>query len=459
MKSTVETLSPTRVRLAVEVPFEELKPSVDKAYREIARQVRVPGFRPGKAPARIIDQRVGRAAVLQEAVNEAIPEQYTAAVREHDVKVLGQPAVDVTEFADGEWLKFTADVDVRPDVQLPSYDSLHVTVDDATISDDEIDEQLDGLRDRFAMLTSVDRAVQSGDYVSIDLRATVNGEEIEGGSTTGLSYEVGSGGLVPGLDETLVGMAQGEEKTFETELAAGDHSGAKGEVTVTVRSVKEKELPPLDDDFAQTASEFETLAELREDIRTRLTQVKRIRQRLAARDAVLDAFVAAVDVPLPEGAVQQEYEYHQASTQRQLEEAGHSVDDYLAASGTSADDFDAELRTQAQKAVKAQLLLDAVADAEQIGVTDTELTEEVVRRAQRAGVPAEQYAQQLVGTGHLPALAADVRRGKALELVIQHATVTDSSGTAVDLAAPDDGATRPEVEDGAPADETIPSPT
>jgi len=435
VKSTVENLSPTRVRLAVEVPFAELKPSLDKAYRAIAGQVRVPGFRPGKVPARIIDQRVGRAAVLEEAVNDAIPQQYSAAVIEHDVKVLGQPAVDVTEFADGEWLKFTAEVDVRPELELPAYDSIEVGVDDLAVSDAEVDEQIESLRDRFAVLQGVDRPVREGDFVSIDLLATVEGEEVEGGSTTGLSYEVGSGDVMPGLDEALAGLGKGDATMFRTELAAGDLAGQTADIAVTVRSVKEKELPPLDDDFAQTASEYDTLPELRDDIRERLTRVKRLRQGMEARDKVLEALLGACNVPLPESVVELEADYRKEAMQAQLAEAGLTMEAYLQAEGRSEDELTAEVRSAAESAVKAQLVLDALADKEQVGVNDAELTEEAVRRAQRSGIAPEDYVQQIVQAGHIPALAADVRRGKALALVLGQAKITDASGRRVDLDA------------------------
>src|SRR3954466_15172044 len=265
VKSTVETLSPTRVRLAIEVPFDELKPSLLKAYREIGSQVQIPGFRRGKIPAAVIDQRVGRGAVLNEAVQEVIPEQFMAAVREHDVKTIGRPEVEITDFTDGEPLKFTAEVDVRPELTLPKLDEIEVTVDTIKIGDDEVDEQLKGLRERFSTLKTVERPAAEGDYVQVDLAATVDGQEVEGGSATNVSHEVGSGQLLPGLDEELVGMSAGESTTFTTQLVGGDFAGRDAEVSVTVRSVKEKQLPPLNDDFAQLASEFDTLDELRND--------------------------------------------------------------------------------------------------------------------------------------------------------------------------------------------------
>jgi trigger factor len=434
VKSTVETLTPTRVRLAVEVPFDELKPNLDKAYATIARQVRVPGFRPGKAPQRIIDQRVGRAAVLDEAVQDAVPQAYARAVQDNDVRALGQPEIELTRLDDGDSIAFTAEVDVRPEVHLPSLHGIAVTVDDADVSDEDVEGQIDLLRERFAVLKAAERAVRDGDYVSIDLRATVDGEEVPGGSTTGLSYEVGSGSLMSGLDEALLGTSAGDERQFTTELVAGELAGATADVQVTVRSVKEKELPQLDDEFAQTASEYDTLDELRADVRERLARVRALEQGAQARDRVLESLLAATDVPLPASIVQGEVEWRQHDIGHQLEGAGLDLDGYLAAEGRTREDFEAEVQTNSETAVKSQLVLDAIADAEQVGISDAELTEHVIMQAQRYGVSPQEFAQQMTSAGNLPALVADVRRNKALAVVLDRATVTDESGRPVDLS-------------------------
>jgi len=433
VKSTVETLSPTRVRLSVEVPFDELKPSLDKAYRSIAQQVTIPGFRKGKVPPRLIDQRVGRAAVLEETLNDAIPTHYSSAVREHEVKVLGSPEVEVTELADGEKVSFTAEVDVRPEISVPAFDSLSVTVDDIEVADEDVDSQLDSLRERFSVLKGVDRPVQNGDYVSLDLAATVDGAEVPGGTATGLSYEVGTGQLLPGTDEAITGLSAGEATTFKTELAGGELAGQEADVAVTVRSVKEKELPELDDEFAQTASEFDTLDELRADVRTRIERVKRMEQAVQARDKALEVLLAAVDVPLPEKVVTEEQEFRKHQLSHYLERAGLTMDLYLQSENQTQEDFDAKLQSDTKDAVKAQLVLDTVADTEQLGVNDTELTQEVVRRAQQAGMGPQEYADQLVESGQLPLVVADLRRGKALALVLESAAITDASGNKVDL--------------------------
>ncbi len=455
MKSTVETLSPTRVRLAVEVPFDELKPSLDKAYANIAKQVRVPGFRPGKAPARIIDQRVGRAAVLDEAVQDAVPKAYSEAVRDNEVRVLGQPDIELTRLDDGDSLAFTAEVDVRPQVTLPPYDGLAVTVDDLAVADEEVDEQVAALRERFAVLKAADRPVADGDYVSIDLRATVDGEEVPGGTTSGLSYEVGSGSLMNGLDEALTGAAAGDERRFSTDLVAGDFAGSAADVVAAVRSVKEKELPELDDEFAQTASEFDTLDELRGDVRERLQRVKALEQAAQARDRVLDALLDATEVPLPESVVRGEAEWRQHDIGHQLEGAGLDLDAYLEAEGRTRADFDAEVQRNSETAVKSQLVLDAIADAEQLGVSDAELTEHVLGQAQRYGVSPQEFAQQMTQAGNLPALVSDVRRSKALATVLERATITDESGRPVDLEAL---RRRPETGETVAADEPEPTP-
>jgi trigger factor len=435
VKSTVETLSATRVRLSVEVPFDELKPSLDKAYKSIAQQVTIPGFRKGKVPPRLIDQRVGRAAVLEETLNDAIPTHYSSAVREHEVKVLGSPEVEVTELADGDKVSFTAEVDVRPEITVPAFDSLQVSVDDIEVADSDVEEQLNSLRERFAVLKGVERPVENGDYVSLDLAATVDGEEVPGGTATGLSYEVGSGQLLPGTDDAVIGLTAGEATTFKTELAGGDFAGKEADVAVTVKSVKEKELPELDDEFAQTASEFDTLDELRADIRTRVGRVKRMEQAVQARDKALETLLGAVEVPLPEKVVTNELDFRKHQLQHQLERAGLTMDFYLQSENQTQEEFDAKLEADTKDAVKAQLVLDTIADAEQFGVNDAELTQEVVRRAQQAQMGPQEYADQLVESGQLPLVVADLRRGKALALVLEGAAITDASGNKVNLDA------------------------
>lgn len=435
MKSTVETLSPTRVRLAIEVPFVELEPSLKKAYREIGQQVQVPGFRRGKVPAAVIDQRVGRGTVLNEAVQEAIPQNILAAVREHDLKTLGRPEVEITEFNDGDSLNFTAEVDVRPEITLPDLSTVEVTVDELQIDDSEIEEQVKNLRERFATLKTVERAAQEGDYVQIDLNATVDGEDVPGGSASNISHEVGSKQLLPGLDEAVVGLAAGESTTFTTQLVGGDFAGRDAEVAVTVRTVKEKELPELNDEFAQMASEFDTMQELRDDLRERVSRGKRVEQIYAARDKALEQLVEAADVPAPEGVVREEVESRKQAMVDQLERIGASLEEYLAAEEKTEEQIDTELTEAATQGVKIQLLLDTLADAEDVQVSDDEFGHEIVHRAQRAGMAPQQYYDQLVRSGAAGAVFGDVRRGKALASVMERIKITDTAGNEVTLDA------------------------
>ena len=428
MKSTVETLSPTRVRLAIEVPFDELKDSLQKAYREIGAQVQIPGFRRGKIPAAVIDQRVGRGAVLNEAIQEAIPQKILAAVQEHDVKTLGRPEVEITELTDGEPLKFTAEVDVRPEITIPDLSTISVTVDAVEIAEADIDEQVNGLRERFATLKGVDRPAQDGDYVQLDLNATVGGEEVPGGSASNISHEVGSKQLLPGLDEVLVGMLPGADAEFTTQLVGGDFAGRDADVKVTVRTVKEKELPAVDDDFAQLASEFDTLEELRNDLRERFGRVKKVEQIYAARDKALEQLVEAADIPAPEGVIKEEVEGRKQQMADQLERIGASMEDYLASEDKTEEQIDTELAEAATQGIKIQLLLDTIADAREIEVSDDEFGHEIVHRAQRAQMQPQQYYDQLVRSGAAPAVYGDVRRGKALAQVMEQVDMQDAAG-------------------------------
>jgi trigger factor len=433
MKSAVETLSPTRVKLTVEVPFDELKPSLDSAYKKLGQQVRLKGFRPGKVPPAMIDQYVGRGTVLEEAVNDALPRLYGEAVRENEVDILGHPEIEVTQFADGDQLVFTAEVDVRPEITLPDYDALPVTVADAEVDDDKVEEQIQALRDRFATLKGVERAAQKGDYVSIDLAASVGGEPIEDASAANLSYEVGSDSLVPGLDDALVGLSAGESKDFETQLQAGEHGGETAMTTVTVKSVKEKEVPALDDDFAQTASEFDTIDELRTNIRERLGRVGRLQQGVQARDRALEVLLSKVDIPIPEHVLGDEVAYRKRSLEQQLQAVGTTKERYAELEGKSVEQVDQEIEDGAKEAIRAQFVLDAIARKEELQVGEAELTDTIVRRAQQSGMRADEFAQEVVNSGQLGSLMSEVLRGKALAHVLEHATITDASGRPVDL--------------------------
>ena len=432
MKSEVETLSPTRVKLTVEVPFAELQPSVESAYRRVGAQIRIPGFRPGKVPARIVDQRVGRGAVLEEAVSDAIPQFYGEAVEAADVRVLSQPEIEVTNFADGELLTFTAEVDVRPAIALPELTKLPVTVDDADVTDDDIAEQVKVLADRFGTLTTVERPVETGDYVSIDIALTADGEPIDDGSATGLSYEVGSNNLIDGLDSALLGLSAGESAQFDTSFG-GPMLGKQGRASATVRSVRTKKLPDIDDAFAQEASEFDTLDELRADVRARLERVKRLEQGMQARDKVLEELLAKVDVPLPERVVDSEVDGRREALGEQLAANGLTLTAYLASQDESLEEHEAHVRVDIERDMRSRFVLDAVATQQELGVAEAELSEYIVRRSSRAGISPDEYARQLVDSGTVQMAVADVLRAKALAYVLEQAVVTDASGREVDL--------------------------
>jgi trigger factor len=435
VKSTVETLGPTRVRLAIEVPFAELEPTLKKTYRQVAQQVNIPGFRRGKVPASVIDQRIGRDTVLNEAVQEIIPQQLLMAIQEHKVKTLGRPEVSEVEVKDGEPLKFLAEMDIRPELTLPDLSEISVTVDEIQVEDSEIDEHVGALRERFATLKAVERPAATGDFVQIDLEATVDGTPVEGGTATNLSHEVGSGTLLPGLDDVLVGMTAEEVKTFVTPLVAGEHAGQDADVTVTVRTVKEKELPPLDDDFAQLASEFDTLEELREDSRGRLARSKRTQQLYSARDKALAELVERSGVPTPEGVVREEVAHRKQHLTEELERLGRSLQEYLDLEEKTEEQIEAELTESATEGVRIQMALDALAEAENVEVSNDEFGQEVVARAQRLGVEPQQYYDQLVQAGAAGSVFGDVRRSKTLTLLLDRVTITDTAGNPVSVQA------------------------
>ncbi|WP_323099837.1 trigger factor [Intrasporangium sp. YIM S08009] len=416
MKSALETLSPTRVKMTVEVPFEELKPSLDAAIQHIGEHIQVPGFRKGKVPARIIEQRVGRAAVLEEAVNNALPTFYGQALEENEVRPLGQPEITDLKVPakDGEDFSFTAEVDKRPEIELPDFSDIELTVDEATVSDDEVTKRLDDLRARFGTLKGVERAVQDGDFVSIDLSAEIDGDEID--AVKGVSYEVGSKNMLDGLDEALVGMSADETKTFTAPLAGGDQEGQDAECTVTVTAVKERELPELDDEFAQLASEFDTLDDLKADLAQKAEIDAKFAQGVAARDQLLDALLEKVEVPVPEGVVEAEVHNH-------LEGEGRLEDD----------EHRAEVDESTRKGLRTQLLLDAIAEKEEVQVQQQELIEFLVMSSQQYGMDPNSFAQQIDKDGQIPAMVSEVARRKALATVLEKVSVKDTAGNTVDL--------------------------
>ncbi|MGW5424965.1 trigger factor [Streptomyces sp. NPDC003943] len=439
MKSAVETLNPTRVRLTVEVPFEELKDSLDAAYKKINQQVTVKGFRKGKIPARVIDQRFGRGAVLEEAVNDALPKLYNAAVNEAEVNPLGQPEVDITELKDGELLSFTAEVDVRPAIEIPDYSGIEVEVDAIEVTDEDVEKSVEQLRERFASTNPVERAAAEGDVVTIDLEAKVEGEVLPDGVAEGVSYTIGSGELLDGIDAAVTGLEAGGEATFTSELKGGSAAGKEAEVTVKVTAVAARELPELDDEFAQMASEFDTLDELKADSRKRLENMKQFDQATQAQERVLEKFLELAEIPVPEKLLEEEINTRKHNLEHhQLGQMGLDLAKYLEFQGKTEEEFDAETREQAIKGIKTQFLLDELVSQEKLNVEQDELTEHLMRRAASSGMSPDQFAQAVVQGGQVPMLVGEVARGKALAVVVEAAKVVDTNGEVVDLSDEDE---------------------
>lgn len=421
MKSAVETLEPTKVKLTVEVSYDELKPSIDHAYSHIAEQVNIPGFRKGKVPPRIIDQRVGRPAVMEHAVNDGLSEFYASAIRDNSLRPLGQPEIDVTKvpgLVPGEEqgdLVFTAEVEVRPEIEIPALDDLKVSVDGLEVSDEDVQGRLDQLRERFGTLVGVDRPAEDKDFVVIDLVAKIGDEEVD--TVSGISYQIGSGNMLEGLDEALTGLSAGETTTFETELVGGEHAGEKAQVTVTASQVKQRDLPEADDDFAQMASEFDTIAELTDDLREQAGRIKGQNQAVQARDLLLEQLLEQIEIPVPSGAVE-------AEVHRHLEQEGRLDDDT----------HRAEVTEQAETALRNQILLDTLAEKLEVKVAQGELIDYLVSASRQYGMDPNTFIQTIDQQGQIPAMVAEVARSKALAVALRRVTVTDDKAETVDLS-------------------------
>lgn len=419
MKTTVEKLSPTRAKLTITVAPDELKPSITHAYGHIAEQVSIPGFRKGKVPPPIIDQRVGRGAVLEQAVNEGLDTFYRQAVDESEIRPLGQPSADIAEWPDAK--DFSGDlvvdieVDVRPEITLPKYEGVELTVEPALVTGSEVDEELDRLRSRFGTLVTVDRPAKSGDFAQIDLTAVIDGNEVD--TASGISYEIGSGELIEGLDEALDSLTAGEQTTFRSKLVGGDHEGEEAEVSVTLTSVKERELPEADDDFAQIASEFDTIDELRAGLRSQLERSKVFGQGTQARDQLVDKLLELVEIPVPEKLVEDEVHRHLESENR-LEDDEHR----------------AEVAASSERAFRTQILLDDIVAAEKVSVSQDELMQYLIQGAAQYGMEPNEFVKVLSENNQIPSMVGEVARNKALAIVLGKAVVKDSDGRAVDLS-------------------------
>jgi len=425
VKSAVETLSPTRVKLNVEVPFEELKPSIDEAYKTIATQVQVPGFRKGKVPQQLIDQRVGRGYVIETAVNDGLNGFYQSAVQETGIRPLSRPEVEITEVPDpatkdGQ-LTFSVELDIRPEIELPDYKGIEVTVEPVEASDEDVQKAMDELRGRFGTLTAVDRPAKDGDFLTIDLTASVDGEEVD--SAQDLSYQIGSATMLEGMDEAVTGLSADEDAAFETKLAGGEHAGADAQVKVIVKAVKERELPEVNDEFAQLASEFDTAEELRADLVKQASESKLMDQGVEARDKVLDKLVELVAVPVPASVVEEQLEQHFSG-----ENANSAGEDH------DTEEHRAEVRSNTERAFQNEVILDAVAEKEEVGVSQNELIDYIVSTAGQYGMEPNQFAQMLDQSGQVQTIVGEVRRRKALAKVLEYATVTDTNGASIDLS-------------------------
>lgn len=416
--STVEKLSPTRVKLHITVTPDELKPSIAHAYEHIAQDVQIPGFRKGKVPAPIIDQRVGRGAVIEHAVSEGLDGFYREAVAANDVRTVGRPAAEVIDWpSDKDFsgdLKVEVEVDVRPEFDLPDLDGITLEVDAVETDDAAVEAELDRLRGRFGTLVTVDRPAATGDFVELDLIATIDGNQID--RAEGVSYEVGSGELLEGIDEAVESLTAGEETTFRSKLVGGDHAGEEAEVAVTVKSVKERELAEADDDFAQIASEFDTIAELRESIAARLSEQSVYVQGAAARDKLVDALIEKVDIPVPAQLVEDEVHQH-------LEGEGRLEDDVHRAEVTEA----------SQKQFRTQMILDKLAESSNVQVSQEELTQYLIQSAAQYGMAPQEFVDALQQGGQLPLMVGEVARNKALAIALGKVKVVDTNGKAVDL--------------------------
>lgn len=420
MKTTVEKLTPTRVKLNISVTPDELKPSIAHAYEHIASQVNIPGFRKGKVPPQLIDQRIGREEVLNHAVSDGMDKFYRQAVTDEKIRVLGRPQADIATWPEvkdfsGD-LVLSIEVDVRPEFDLPALDALTLTVDAVEVSDDDITEELDALRTRFGTLTTVDRPAKTGDFAQLDLIAKIGDDEVD--SASSISYEIGSGELIEGIDEALESLTAGEETTFESTLLGGDHEGEVALITVNLLAVKERELPDADDDFAQIASQFDTISELKDDLRQQVEKSRVFAQGAQARDQIVDELLKSVDIPVPPKLVEDEVHRHLENENR-LEDDTHR----------------AEVTESSEKTFRSQILLDSIVEAEGVKVSQNELTNYLVQGAAQYGMEPGEFIQVLDKNGQIPGMIAEVARVKALAVVLDRAKVVDSKGAPVDVSA------------------------
>lgn len=433
MKTTVDKLSDTRVKLTVNVPFAELDQEIDQAYAAIAQQVSIPGFRKGKAPRQLIDARFGRGPILEQVVNDMLPSRYEQAVQSEDLKVIGQPDVDISKIEDKDFVEFTAEVDVRPEFEVPDFSEISITVPAIKAGEEDVDKALEDLAERFGELKDTKRKMKTGDYAIIDITAEVDGEKIEEASTEGLSYSIGDDNLIKGLDTSLRGMKTGEDNEFSSTIQSGEYKDEEATFKVHVQQTKERKLPDMDDEFAQMASEYDTIEELREATKTEVEESKKAEQAGQIRDEVLKAALADVDFELPQSVVDEQAHAQLHQILGQLAHDEKALAQLLEAQGTSREEFDQQTREQAEESVRTQIFLDAVAEKEEPEVSQQELSDHILFTAQSYGMDPNQFIQQLQSNGQIANLFSDVRRGKALAAAICRTTVKDEEGNDVDV--------------------------
>ena len=422
MKTAVEKLNPTLAKIEVEVPFAEFKPYLDRTYKNLSGQISVPGFRKGKLPKQLIEQRAGFDYIVEASLNDALNDYYAQALGENELSPLAQPELDVqsqpsTENREAD-LKLTITVTVRPEIELPNYEGLEVEVDEVEVTAEDEVQALDALRERFVTLKTVERPAADKDFVTIDIAAEIDGEQVD--AANDLSYQIGSGTMLDGIDEALTGLSAGEDATFETKLSGGEHAGEQAVIKVKLSAVKERELPAADDEFAQLASEFDTIEELKEDIKKQVAEAKVAEQGTQARDKVLAKLVELVEIPVPEKVIEDQLEQHFNNPNA---EAGHDTEEHRA-----------EVRENTETAFKNEMVLDAVADKEEVTVDQAEMINYIITMSSQYGMDPNQFAQMLDGSGQAGALVGEVRRSKALAAVLKTAVVKDSKGNTVDLS-------------------------
>lgn len=441
-KTNAEKLTPTRVKLTVAITIDELEPHLKQAYKTISEQVSVPGFRKGKVPPQIIDQRMGREAVVQEAVNASLDDFYQAALTETETRPMGRPSADVEQWLDVKdkqsELILAFEVEARPDFTLPEYDGMDIVVDNAEVDDEAVEAELTKLRERFGTLVTVERAAAKGDFVELDLIARIDGNEVD--QATGISYEVGAGNLLEGTDEAVETLTAGETTTFSSQLLGGEYEGQDAEVELTVTAVKVRELPEADDEFAQLASEFDTIEELRESLKDQAAQSGVFAQGQQARDIFTETLIEKAEIPVSEELVEEEVHRH-------LESEGRLEDD----------EHRAEVRVASEKQLQLQLLLDAIVEEEGVTPTQNELSQYIFQSAQQYGMEPSQFLQAISQGNQMGMIVGEVTRNKALAIALAKANVVDKDGNAVDLSeftAVDEGEEDPEgLEDAPGSDE------